>query len=174
MQNEWWYRFAIENKDAVNAAKLGCRISGNVLRDKELGMWIRAMGVQLKREQVKITDPDFEYINNKKSGSVTKRNIQSIFGINKSAMTFFLEVIQRRWQSGRTEYVAFANRLITEEQNAELAEIEAQLSSPTISHNLDEKTIQKTQEILIDIGRDQNVENAVAAFDAIEEQIEKH
>lgn len=46
--------------------------------------------------------------------------------------------------------------------------------SPTISHNLDEKTIQKTQEILIDIGRDQKVDNAVAAFDAIEEQVEKH
>jgi hypothetical protein len=38
----------------------------------------------------------------------------------------------------------------------------------------DEKTIQKTQEILIDIGRDQKVDNAVAAFDAIEEQVEKH
>ncbi len=121
LKNEWWYKFAIENKDAVNAAKLGHRINGNVLQDKELGGWIRAMGVQLKREQVTVTEPDFEYKNNKKSGSVTKRNIQSIFGIDKSAMTFFLDVIQHRWQNGRTEYVAFANRLIAEEeQNAEL------------------------------------------------------
>jgi hypothetical protein len=38
----------------------------------------------------------------------------------------------------------------------------------------DEKTIQKVRKILIDIGRDQKIDNAVAAFDAIEEQVEKH
>jgi len=66
LENEWWYRFAIENKDAVNAAKLGCRISGNVLRDKELGMWIRAMGIQLKRYKIENgPDHDSTYIKKK-------------------------------------------------------------------------------------------------------------
>ena len=54
---------------AVNAAKLGCRISGNVLRDKELGMWIRAMGIQLKRyNKENVTDLTIEYIKERKSG----------------------------------------------------------------------------------------------------------
>jgi hypothetical protein len=172
LQNEWWYRFAIENRDAVNAAKLGCRISGNVLRDKELGMWIRAMGVQLKRyNKENVTDPTIEYIKERKSGSVTKRKFESIFGIDISAMSFFLDVIQRRWVAGRTENVAFANKLIVDQQSVEH---QAQPSTTKISHSLDEKTVQKTQEILADIGSDKKIDNAVKAFDAIEKQIEKY
>jgi hypothetical protein len=172
LQNEWWYRFAIENKDAVNAAKLGCRISGNVLRDKELGMWVRAMGVQLKRyNKENVTDPTIEYIKERKSGSVTKRKFESIFGIDISAMSFFLDVIQRRWVAGRTENVAFANKLIVDQQSVEH---QAQPSTTKISHSLDEKTVQKTQEILADIGSDKKIDNAVKAFDAIEKQIEKY
>jgi hypothetical protein len=172
LQNEWWYRFAIENKDAVNAAKLGCRISGNVLRDKELGMWIRAMGVQLKRYRKDIvTDLDSIYIKGKKAGSVTKRKVESHFGIDISAMSFFLDAIQRRWMAGRTENVAFANKLIVDQQSVKRP---VQPSTTKISHSLDEKTVQKTQEILADIGSDKKIDNAVKAFDAIEKQIEKY
>jgi len=171
LQNEWWYRFAIENRDAVNAAKLGCRISGNVLRDKELGMWIRAMGVQLKRYRKDIvTDLDSIYIKEKKSASVTKRKVESHFGIDISAMSFFLDAIQRRWVVGRTENVAFANKLIVDQQSKG----PAQTSTTKISHSLDEKTVQKTQEILADISSDKKIDNAVKAFDAIEQQVEKH
>jgi hypothetical protein len=172
LQNEWWYRFAIENRDAVNAAKLGCRISGNVLRDKELGMWIRAMGIQLKRYyRENGTDLDFTYIKEKKSGSVPSRKRESHFGIDISAMSFFLDAIQRRWVAGRTENVAFANKLIFDQQSVKRP---AQPSTTKISHSLDEKTVQKTQEILADIGSDKKIDNAVKAFDAIEKEIEKY
>ena len=157
---------------AVNAAKLGCRISGNVLRDKELGMWIRAMGVQLKRYRKDIvTDLDSIYIKEKKSGSVTKRKVESHFGIDISAMSFFLDAIQRRWLAGRTENVAFANKLIVDQQSVKRP---TQPSTTKISHSPDEKTVQKTQEILADIGSDKKIDNAVKAFDAIEKQVEKY
>jgi hypothetical protein len=171
LQNEWWYRFAIENRDAVNAAKLGCRISGNVLRDKELGMWVRAMGIQLRRyNKENGTDIDSIYIKGKKAGSVPRKR-ESHFGIDISAMSFFLDAIQRRWVAGRTENVAFANKLIVDQQSVKRP---VQPSTTKISHNLDEKTVQKTQEILADIGSDKNIDNAVKAFDAIEKQIEKY
>jgi hypothetical protein len=173
LKNEWWYKFAIENKDAVNAAKLGHRINGKVLQDKELGRWIRAMGIQLKRYRKDVvTELNHENTKYKESGSVTKRKVESHFGIDTSAMTFFLDVIQRRWQSGRTEYVAFANRLIAEEEQN--AEQQAQPSSTKISIKIDDKTIQKVRKILEEIGRDERINNAVAAFDAIEEQAEKY
>jgi hypothetical protein len=171
LQNEWWYRFAIENRDAVNAAKLGCRISGNVLRDKELGMWIRAMGIQLKRYKIENgPDHDSTYINRKKAGSGPRKR-ESHFGIDISAMSFFLDAIQRRWVAGRTENVAFANKLIVDQQSVKRP---VQPSTTKISHSLDEKTVQKTQEILADIGSDKKIDNAVKAFDAIEKQVEKH
>jgi hypothetical protein len=141
LQNEWWYRFAIENRDAVNAAKLGCRISGNVLRDKELGMWIRAMGIQLKRYyRENGTDLDFTYIKEKKSGSVPSRKRESHFGIDISAMSFFLDAIQRRWVAGRTENVAFANKLIVDQQSVEH---QAQPSTTKISYSLDDEKLYK-------------------------------
>ncbi len=172
LQNEWWYRFAIENKDAVNAAKLGCRISGNVLRDKELGMWIRAMGVQLTRyNKENGTDLNSEYIKEKKSGSVPSRKRESIFGIDISAMTFFLDVIQRRWVGGCTENVAFANKLIIDQQSVKRP---AQPSTTKISIEIDEKTTQKAQEILEEIGRDERIDNAVKAVDVMEELFEKY
>ncbi|WP_069471831.1 hypothetical protein [Candidatus Marithrix sp. Canyon 246] len=47
--------------------------------------------------------------------------------------------------------------------------------SPTkISIKIDDKTIQKVRKILEEIGRDERINNAVAAFDAIEEQAEKY
>jgi hypothetical protein len=156
---------------AVNAAKLGCRISGDLLRDKELGMWIRAMGVQLKRYKI-ANGPDLDstYIKGKKAGSGPRKR-ESHFGIDISAMSFFLDAIQRRWVDGCTENVAFANKLIVDQQSVKRP---AQPSTTKISHSLDEKTVQKTQEILADIGRDQKIDNAVKAFDAIEKQVEKH
>jgi hypothetical protein len=86
-------------------------------------------------------------------------------------MSFFLDVIQRRWVAGRTENVAFANKLIVDQQSVKRP---AQPSTTKISHSLDEKTVQKTQEILADIGSDKKIDNAVKAFDAIEKQIEKY
>ena len=72
---------------------------------------------------------------------------------------------------GRTENVAFANKLIVDQQSVKRP---TQPSTTKISHNLDEKTVQKTQEILADIGSDKKIDNAVKAFDAIEKQIEKY
>lgn len=130
------------------------------------------MGVQLKRyNKENGTELDSTYIKRKKAGSVPSRKRESIFGIDTSVMPFFLDVIQRRWVAGRTENVAFANKLIIDQQSVEP---KAQPSAAKISHSLDEKTVQKTQEILSNIGSDKKIDNAVKAFDAIEEQVEKY
>ena len=64
-------------------------------------------------------------------------------------MSFFFNAIQRRWLAGRTENVAFANKLIEKQTAEEKVEIPAS----EISHSLDEKTVQKAREILADISR---------------------
>ena len=51
-----WYNFAQQNRDAVNGSQVGCRIKGKRPSDKEIGMWIRAMGIVLNRSQVDVTD----------------------------------------------------------------------------------------------------------------------
>jgi hypothetical protein len=54
LRGSWWYKWACENKDAVNGSGLGARIKGTT--DKAvngyLSAWIRAMGIKLASKQV--------------------------------------------------------------------------------------------------------------------------
>ncbi|MEN8219809.1 MAG: hypothetical protein ABFS56_26365 [Pseudomonadota bacterium] len=52
LKQTWWYKWACEHKDAVNSSDLGARIKGDAPTNKEIGMWIRAMGILLSSKQI--------------------------------------------------------------------------------------------------------------------------
>jgi len=110
----WWYRFARHNRDAVNGSRLGCQIKGKRPSEREIGMWIRAMGIALKRSQFDVTEPALKPLKEKKAGSVTKRKIDSVFSVNIEKMQPLIPILKRRYQGGVSAWVSLAAKVLGE------------------------------------------------------------
>ncbi len=120
LMSTWWYRFARQNKDAVNGSHVGCRIRGKRPSDKEIGMWVRAMGIALTRQKVDGPDPaNKSSLKEKKVGSGPNRQRQSVFSVNLDKMQALTSTFKRRRASGATVWAS----LITKAMHSSLGKI---------------------------------------------------
>jgi hypothetical protein len=94
-KGEWWYQFAIDNRDAVNESELGARMKGKAPTDKEIGMWIEAVGIVLKTQ-------------------VTKGIC--FYSVDQQAMQFLLATLKRRRQAGTMPWVKLAEEQLAKQQ----------------------------------------------------------
>lgn len=114
-KDTWWYRFACENKDAINGSGLGARIKGRVPSDNEIGLWIRAMGIKLKSHK-----PDSK-------GKKPQKQMK-IHSVNAETMQPLLATIKRRYKAGEMPWQSLAEKYIAkQEQELETLD-EAQLA----------------------------------------------
>jgi hypothetical protein len=118
----WWYRFARQNLDAVNGSNVGCRIRGKRPSDKEIGMWIRAMGIVLKRSQVDVDDPAYKPLKEKKVGSSTKRKQQTYFRVNLEKMQPLTSTFKRRLAVGATVWASIITKAMHNSQGQNVCE----------------------------------------------------
>jgi hypothetical protein len=110
----WWYYFACNNRDAVNGSGLGARMKGNAPTDRELGIWIRTMGIVLEHQLIDVTDPGFHSLKEKNSGVCHKRKQERIYSINVEAMNPLLRVLYRRFAINSMPWVPVAEKHIAE------------------------------------------------------------
>jgi len=96
-----WYRFAYQNREAVNGSQVGCRIKGIRPSEREMGRWISAMGIVLKRHNVDGTQLPNRPLKEKKLGLVPNRQRQSVFRVNIDKMQAFTDIIKRRYLAGQ-------------------------------------------------------------------------
>jgi hypothetical protein len=109
-KSTWWYKFACENRDAVNASGLGARITGNAPTDKQIGIWIKAIGVKLVSKQVDVTVLNSISLKNNKTSTVTKRNLVRIYSLNEIEMDFTIATLSRRFKSGDMPWQTLAEK----------------------------------------------------------------
>jgi len=114
LMSTWWYRFARHNRDAVNGSRLGCRIKGKRPSEKEIGMWIRAMGIVLTRQKVDGPDPASKPLKEKKGGSGPNRQRKSVFSVNIEKMQALIPILKRRYQGGVSAWVSLASKVLSE------------------------------------------------------------
>jgi hypothetical protein len=122
LMSTWWYRFARQNLDAVNGSNVGCRIRGKRPSDKEIGMWIRAMGIVLKRSQVDVDDPAYKPLKEKKVGSSTKRKQQTYFRVNLEKMQPLTSTFKRRLAVGATVWASLITKVMPNSQGQNVCE----------------------------------------------------
>jgi len=110
LMSSWWYRFARQNRDAVNGSHVGCRIKGKRPSESEIGRWIRAMGVVLKRSQVDVDESANKPLKEKKVDSSTKRKQQTYFSVNIEKMQALTSTFKRRRASGATVWASLITK----------------------------------------------------------------
>jgi hypothetical protein len=110
LMSSWWYRFARQNRDAVNGSHVGCRIKGKRPSESEIGRWIRAMGVVLKRYQVDVDESANKSLKEKKVDSSTKRKQQTYFRVNLEKMQGLTSTFKRRRASGATVWASLITK----------------------------------------------------------------
>jgi hypothetical protein len=123
-RSTWWFRFACENRDAVNGSSLGARIKGDVPSDNEIGLWIRAMGVCLKSQMVDlVTGFDFHIIKKIESKPCHKKRKQHrIYNVNPEAMQPLIDTLKRRHKAGNMPWVQLAERHLSSQQQSLISE----------------------------------------------------
>jgi hypothetical protein len=113
----WWYRFARQNLDAVNGSNVGCRIRGKRPSDKEIGMWIRAMGIVLKNSQTTATEVTNKSLKEKKVTSVAKRKQERSYQVNLEKMQPLTSTFKRRLAVGATVWASLITKAMHKGQN---------------------------------------------------------
>ena len=96
-KSAWWYKFACENRDAVNASGLGARITGNAPTDKQIGIWIKAVGIKLELHKKDVTVLNSISLSNNKTSTVTKRKQVRFYSVSKIEMDFTIATLKRRF-----------------------------------------------------------------------------
>jgi hypothetical protein len=121
----WWFRFACDNRDAVNGSSLGARIKGNAPSDNEIGLWIRALGVCLKHQRVDVKETprgfDFHIIKEKESKPPRRRSI-TLHSVNPEAMQPLIDTLKRRHKAGNMPWVQLAERHLSSQQQSLISE----------------------------------------------------
>ncbi|MEN8219370.1 MAG: hypothetical protein ABFS56_24035 [Pseudomonadota bacterium] len=129
LQGAWWYKWACEHKDAVNGSGLGARIKGDAPSDKEMGMWIRAMGIRLSSKLVDlkwcqkndgfVTDLAYNLLKNKSQGlSQNNRPQIRVYQVNAKAMEPLFDVLFRRSEAGTMPWRSTADGFLDKEEQA--------------------------------------------------------
>jgi hypothetical protein len=108
----WWYRFARQNKDAVNGSHVGCRIKGKRPSEREIGRWIGAMGISLKYSKTDVLEPADKSFKEKKVGSSTKRKQDYIYSVNLEKMQELTSTFKRRRAVGATVWASLISKAI--------------------------------------------------------------
>ncbi|MFK5893621.1 MAG: hypothetical protein QM504_10405 [Pseudomonadota bacterium] len=110
----WWYKFACDNRDAVNASGLGARLNSNTPTDKQIGIWIgfliKAMGIKLA--MIKGSGPELDSISlsNNKSNYGPKRKRINYYVVSAIDMDFTIATLKRRFKSGDMPWQTLAEK----------------------------------------------------------------
>jgi hypothetical protein len=133
LKDAWWFKFACENRDAVNGSSLGARMKGKAPSEKEIGMWIRAMGIKLKLKMDRT--PTSISLKKKKSESDPRKRIR-FHTVDQKSMQPLLTILRRRWKNGSMPWQPLAEKYLDDQAQTEVsmqAYSDVQVESASIS-----------------------------------------
>jgi len=110
LMSSWWYRFARQNRDAVNGSHVGCRIRGKRPSESEIGRWIRAMGVVLNRHRMECPESAYKSLKEKKVDSGQDQKRPSAFSVNLEKMQALTSTFKRRRAVGATVWASLITK----------------------------------------------------------------